>query len=72
MRKIIFGLLVLIVGGAIALGMEWLARLLPDQLEMAMLRVYDIGIHPFGLVINLCGLLGLILSYLIISKFMKK
>ena len=72
MRGIIFTVLTLIVGGVIALGLEWLSAFLPGQLSAAMLRLYGIGIHPLALTINLCGLIGLILGYLIISKFVKK
>jgi len=72
MRGIIFTVLTLIVGGVIALGLEWLSAFLPGQLSAAMLRLYGIGIHPLSLDLNLCGLIGLILGYLIISKFVKK
>lgn len=72
MRGIVFIVLTLILAGVLALGLEWLAGFLPGQLSAAMLRVYGIGVHPLALDINLCGLLGLILSYLIIVKFVKK
>ena len=72
MRGIVFVILTLILGAVLALGLEWLAGFLPGQLSAAMLRVYGIGVHPLALDINLCGLLGLVLSYLIITKFVKK
>jgi len=72
MRGIIFTVLTLIVGGLIALGFEWLAAFLPGQMSGALLKVYSIGIHPLSAHINICGALGLILGYIIISKFVKK
>lgn len=72
MRGIIFAVLTLIVGGLIALGLEWLAALLPSQMAGALLKVYSVGIHPLSVHINICGALGLILGYIIISKFVKK
>ena len=72
MRGIVFAVLTFILGGVIALGLEWLAGFLPGQLSAAMLRLYGIGIHPLSLDINLCGLVGLVCGYLIIAKFVKK
>ena len=72
MKGIIFAVLTLIVGGVIALGLEWLSGFLPGQLSSAMLRLYGVGIHPLSIDMNLCGLVGLILGYLVISKFVKK
>jgi len=72
MRGIIFAALTLILGGVIALGCEWLVAFLPDQMAGALLHVYPIGIRPISLHVNICGILGLILGYLIISKFVRK
>ncbi len=72
MKGIIFAALTLILGGVLALGLEWLAGALPAQMSGALLRLYGIGIHPLSIDINLCGLLGLVLGYLIIAKFVKK
>lgn len=72
MRGILFTFLTLILGGVIALGAEWLAAQLPGQISAALLRLYGIGIHPLSVDINLCGLVGLIVGYVIISKFVKK
>ena len=72
MRGIIFTVLTLIVGGVIALGLEWLAGFLPGQISAAVLKLYGIGIHPLSVDLNLCGLLGLICGYFIIAKFVHK
>ena len=72
MRGIIFAVLTLIVGGLIALGLEWLAAFLPGQMSAALLKVYSVGIHPLSVHIIICGILGVIFGYIIISKFVKK
>lgn len=72
MRGIVFAVLTLVVGGLIALGLEWLAAFLPAQMAGTLNRVYAIGIHPLSLHISICGAIGLVLGYLIISKFVRK
>ncbi len=72
MRGIIFAALTLILGGVIALGLEWLAALLPAQMAGALNHVYHAGIHPLSVHISICGAAGLVLGYLIISKFVRK
>ena len=72
MKGIIFWLLTLVLGGVLGLGLEKLATFLPDQIASAITRVYGIGIHPLALHITLCGLVGLVLGYLIVAKFVRK
>ena len=72
MRGIIFALLTLVLGALIGLGLEKLASFLPQQLDAALTRVYGLGIHPLSLHISICGAIGLVLGYLIISKFVRK
>jgi hypothetical protein len=72
MRGLIFVLLTLILGGVFGLGLEKLASFLPNQMASALTRVYYVGIHPIAFNITVCGVLGLVLSYLIILKFVKK
>ena len=72
MRGLIFCVLTLVLGGVIGLGLEKLASLLPAEMAGALTRVYGVGIHPLALHITICGLIGLVLGYLIISKFVRK
>ncbi len=72
MRGIIFAVLTLVVGALIGLGLEKLASFLPQQLDAALTRVYGVGIHPLSLHVSICGIIGLVLGYIIISKFVKK
>lgn len=72
MRGLIFCVLTFVLGGVIGLGLEKLAALLPAEMAGALTRVYGVGIHPLALHITICGLVGLILGYLIVSKFVRK
>lgn len=72
MRGIIFAVLTLVVGALIGLGLEKLASFLPQQLDAALTRVYGLGVHPLSLHVTICGAIGLVLGYIIISKFVKK
>ncbi len=72
MRGLLFCVLTLVLGGVIGLGLEKLASLLPAEMAGALTRVYGLGIHPLALHITICGLIGLVLGYLIISKFVRK
>ena len=72
MRGIICVALTLIVAGLLGLGGEWLAAFLPAQISRVFIQPYGIGIHPLSIDLNLCGLAGLILAYIIMSKFVKK
>ena len=72
MRGIVFAVITLLVACLIAYGLEWLAALLPGSLQATLVRVYAVGIHPLSLHINICGILGLILGYLIVVKFVRK
>lgn len=72
MRGIVFALLTFIVGGLIGLGLEKLANLIGGQVGAALTRVYSVGIHPLSFSVTICGIVGLILGYLIIEKFVRK
>ncbi|MDD7579088.1 MAG: hypothetical protein PUK24_06060 [Elusimicrobia bacterium] len=72
MRGIIFAVLTLVVGALIGIGLEKLASFLPQQMDAALTRVYGLGVHPLSLHVTICGIIGLVLGYIIISKFVKK
>ncbi len=72
MRGLVFVLLTLILGGVLALGLEYCCGFLPDKIGWALTNTYTFGIHPISATLNICGILGLIFGYLIIVKFVKK
>lgn len=72
MRGIVFALLTFILGGVIALGLEYCCNFLPDKIGWALTHTYTVGIHPMSATLSICGVLGLIIGYVIIAKFVKK
>lgn len=72
MRGIVFAILTFIVGGLLGLGFEKLAALIGGQVGGALTRVYSVGIHPLSVSLSICGMVGLILGYLILEKFVRK
>ncbi len=72
MKGIVFALLTFILGGVIALGLEYCCNFLPDKIGWVFTRTYTVGIHPISATLSICGLLGLIIGYVIIAKFVKK
>jgi len=72
MRAVVFALLTFIVGGLIGLGLEKLAAMIGGQVGSALTRVYTVGIHPISLSVSICGIIGLIIGYLILEKFVRK
>lgn len=72
MRGLIFCVLTFVVGGVLGLGLEKIASFLPADIAGALTRVYGVGIHPLALHISICGIIGLVVGYLIVSKFVRK
>ncbi len=72
MRGLVFALLTIILGGVIALGLEYCCNFLPDKIAYELTRVFSVGIHPLSASVSICGVLGLVFGYIIIAKFVKK
>ena len=72
MKGLIFVALTLVLGGVLGIGLERLASFLPLEMASALTRLYTIGIHPLAIRVTVCGVLGLVFGYLIVSKFVKK
>ncbi len=72
-RSIIFVVIFFILAGLIGYGFERLfVAVLPSSTVGSLVRVWDIGVHALSFNFNVCGVLGLIISYLIVSYLMKK
>lgn len=72
-RSVIFVVIFFILAGLIGYGFEKLfVSLLPSATVGTLVKVYDVGVHALSFNFNVCGILGLILSYLIVSYLMKK
>ncbi len=72
-RSVIFVVIFFILAGLIGYGLEKaVVAILPSDAVGSLVRVFDIGVHALSFNFNVCGIIGLILSYLIVSYLMKK
>ncbi len=74
MRSAIFFILVVVLGAALGLLIEKIAyAAVTGQLLLLFTRVYGpIGMHPLSFNITLSGVIGLIIAYFVVVKFVKK
>jgi len=74
MRTAVFFILVVVLGAAIGLGIEWLAQTFVTGWPLLFFtKVYSyVGAHPLSLNFTVSGVIGLLISYFIVSKFIKK
>lgn len=73
MKGLVFALLTLVLGAVIGIGIEKLALLLPASVAQVFVREFShIGVHPFSINLTIAGILGLVLAYLIVDKFVRK
>ncbi|MDR0953302.1 MAG: hypothetical protein LBM71_03835 [Elusimicrobiota bacterium] len=73
LRSVIFVVIFFILAALIGYGFEKLmVSFLPSDLAGSLVRVFDIGVHALSFNINLCGILGLIISYFLVSYLIKK
>ena len=72
-RSFIFGIIFFILSALIGYGLEKLmVRLLPSDLAGTLVRVFDVGVHALSFNVNICGIIGLVISYFIVSYLLKK
>ena len=73
LRSVIFVVIFFIIAGLIGYGAEKVCvALLPSDFVGTLVRVYDVGVHCLSLNVNICGIIGLIASYAIVTYVVKK
>ncbi|ACC98156.1 hypothetical protein Emin_0601 [Elusimicrobium minutum Pei191] len=74
MRAFVYFLLIVVLGAVFGVLIEKLAEaVLSGQGLLFFVKVYSgIGVHPISLNLTVSGVLGLVLSYFLITKFVKK
>ena len=73
MRDLVYVILLLIVAGAIAYGFDALCvNMLPQNAANVMVKPFALGIRPLSIHISICGILGIILAYLLMKFIFKK
>ncbi len=72
-RSVIFVVIFFILAGLIGYGLEkFLVAVLPSDALGSLVKVFDVGVHALSFNFNVCGIVGLILSYMIVNYLMKK
>jgi hypothetical protein len=72
-RSGIFVIIFFIVAGLIGYGFEKLfVAVLPSDFAGFLVRVWDVGVHSLSFNFNLCGVLGIVFSFFIVSYLIKK
>lgn len=73
MRTVIFFVLVVVLGLVFGVLLEKLCHaVITGQLLLMLTKNHYIGINPLGVSFSVCGVIGIICSYLVIAKFVKK
>lgn len=73
LRSIIFVVIFFILAGLIGYGAQKLCvALLPADFAHTLMHVYNIGVTCLSFNVNICGILGLVASFAIVSYVVKK
>ncbi len=72
-KSVIFVVIFFILAAIAGYGFEKLfVAVLPSDAVGPLVTVYDIGLHALSFNFNVCGVLGLLASYFVVSYLMKK
>ena len=72
-RSVLFVVIFFVLAALIGYGFEKLiVAVLPSDFAGSLVRVFDIGVHALSFNLNVCGIIGLVISYFIVSYIMKK
>ena len=69
MRDLVYVILLLIVAGAIGYGFDVVfSSLLPQNAAATFIKPFALGIPPLSIHISICGIIGVVCSY-VLMKF---
>jgi len=73
MKDFIYFVILLLIAAAIGYGFDALfSSLLPKDAANFFIKSYTVGIRPLGIHANVCGIVGLIVSFVIIKPFLNR
>ncbi|WP_428897770.1 hypothetical protein Dip518_001563 [Parelusimicrobium proximum] len=74
MKRTAFVLLIVLLGAVFGVGIEYLAKtFFSGKLLSFFVKVYgNVGVHPLSINFTMSGVLGLICSYFLIDRLVKK
>jgi hypothetical protein len=73
MKDFIFFVILLLVAAAIGYGFDILfSSLLPKNAADVFIKSFAIGIRPLGIHASICGIIGLVVSFVVIKPFINR
>ncbi len=72
MKDFIYFIILLLIAAGIGFGFDALFSILPKNSGAFFTQSYAIGIRPLGIHASICGLIGLIVSFVIIKPFLNR
>ena len=72
MKDFIYFIILLLIAAGIGFGFDALFSILPKNSGTFYTQSYAIGIRPLGIHASICGLIGLIVSFVIIKPFLNR
>lgn len=73
MKSLIYFIILLLIAAAIGYGFDALfSSLLPQNAANFFVNPFSVGIRPLGIHANVCGIIGLVVSFAIIKPFLNR
>ena len=73
MKDLIYFIILLLIAAGIGYGFDALfSSLLPHNAADFFVKSFTVGIRPLGIHASICGIIGLIVSFVIIKPFLNK
>lgn len=72
MKDFIYFIILLLIAAAIGYGFDALFSILPKNSASFFVESYSIGIRPLGIHASVCGIIGLVISFVLIKPFLNR
>ncbi len=73
MKSLIYFIILLLIAAGIGYGFDALfSSLLPHNAADFFVKSYSVGIRPLGMHASICGIIGLVVSFVIIKPFLNR
>ncbi len=72
MKSFIYFVILLLIAAGIGYGFDALFSILPKNTASFFIESYSIGIRPLGIHASICGIIGLVVSFVIIKPFLNR
>ncbi len=73
MRDLIYVILLLVVAGLIGYGFDAIfSSLLPQNAAATFIKPFALGIRPLSIHISICGIIGVICSYMLMKFIFRR